>query len=216
MNYQIKKKRLIISIIAAAGVLLGYFMIINNNENEITIDGLRPKKNIAEFSRDADTIVIGTVKEERSAVQDSVTGYIYRNVIITPEQFLKNPLASSEVIVNLYGGKVGNVEVTIGEGETKLIPGERVLLFLGNDTITKEDGDFWIYAAPDGKLTLDTKGNAVGSEGEKQSLGALERIIAERKNDQKPAIVCNPALANIDLPEGYTGPDAHCFKKLNK
>ena len=88
-----------------------------------------------------------------------------------------------------------------------------VNLLLGNDTITKEQGDYWIYSAPDGKFTLDAKDNAAGSDNERTTIAELEQVINKHKGDQRPPVVCDPALASLDLPQGYIGPDARCFKQ---
>ncbi|WP_410509733.1 hypothetical protein RSJ42_05815 [Methanosarcina hadiensis] len=131
-----------------------------------------------ELSNYSDTIVIGTVKEilpprwntidgkqpnktRRALLRENV---IYTDVVISVDEYLKNPLTSREVTVRTTGGKIGKVNMTT-DSDPSFKVGEKVLLFLSKDYSpdTKDFGpeyfivtDFYL-----GKYTLTDDGKAV-------------------------------------------------------
>lgn len=130
-----------------------------------------------ELSNYSDTIVIGTVKEILPPRWNTIDGkqpnktrrellrenVIYTDVVISVDEYIKNPLVSREVIVRTTGGKIGNVNVTT-DSDPSFKVGEKVLLFLSKDN-SSDTKDF----APEhfivtdfylGKYTLTDDGKA--------------------------------------------------------
>jgi hypothetical protein len=133
-----------------------------------------------ELSNHSDTILIGTVKEILPSKWNTIDGkqpnkplteidllndIIYTDVVVSVNEYLKNPLSSDEVIVRITDGTIGNVSVT-SDAEPKFGKGEQVLLYLSNDTnpATKEIGPehFVVTDFYEGKFTLTDNGKALG------------------------------------------------------
>ncbi|MCO5382234.1 MAG: hypothetical protein NHB15_09240 [Methanosarcina barkeri] len=100
-----------------------------------------------ELSNYSDTIVIGTVKEIVPPKWNTVDGKqpnkplkeidhlndtIYTDIVISVDEYLKNPLSSNEVIVRSIGGTTGNINMT-SDAEPSFKTGEKVLLYLSKD-----------------------------------------------------------------------------------
>ncbi|MCQ1535065.1 hypothetical protein FTO70_05055 [Methanosarcina sp. KYL-1] len=138
-------------------------------------------------------ILIGSVKEilparwntpdgkqpENAFEGSGLNDVIYRDVVISVDQYFKNPLSSNEVIVRVLGGTVGNLTLDV-EDEPSFESGEDVLLFLVEDTkpATKdlEPEHFRVTGSFQGKYALTGDGKAVKS-GETAELEELLRII---------------------------------------
>lgn len=133
--------------------------------------------NDTELSNDSDTIVIGTVKEiippkwnsgdgKRPVNTDqfSLQSFIYTDITISVDKYLKNPSSSKEVTVRVDGGTVGN-DTFEADYEPTFQPGEKVLLYLMKDaTIRTRDikpEHFKVTGYIQGKFTLTDDGKAV-------------------------------------------------------
>ena len=146
-----------------------------------------------DLAKKSDLILIGSVKEilparwntpDGEQPEDAFEGsglndVIYRDVVISVDQYLKNPLSSNEVIVRTLGGTVGNLTLAV-EDEPSFEPGDDVLLYLVEDaypaTKDLEPEHFRVTGSFQGKYTLTGDGKAVKS-GEAVELEELLRII---------------------------------------
>jgi len=126
----------------------------------------------------SDTIVIGTVKEilpprwntidgkhpNKSPAELNSTNIIYTDIIISAEEYLKNPLSSREVTVRITGGTIGNVSMST-DADPGFKVGERVLVYLNRDDnpYTKDVGSehFVVLNFHRGKYTLTDDGKAI-------------------------------------------------------
>lgn len=135
--------------------------------NEVIVHNLRVRKDIKNFARDVDVIMIGTVKSIDGPRQNKVKGMIFSHIVVEVEQYLKNPQPGKQIKIKRLGGRIGNEEIIV-EDEPQFNVGERVLLFLGTD----HKKDFVVYAGDSGKFTLDND-IAIGSENERIPLADL-------------------------------------------
>jgi hypothetical protein len=128
-----------------------------------------------DLSDRSDIILIGTVKEIFPSKWNTADGtrptddiydlglhdVLYTDVIISVGGYLKNPLPEKEVIVRIQGGSDGYVSIDV-EDESSFSPGERVFLYLNNDTWAdaKDFGPehFVVTGASQGKFTLTDDG----------------------------------------------------------
>ncbi|AAM06318.1 hypothetical protein [Methanosarcina acetivorans] len=91
-----------------------------------------------------DTIVIGTVKEILLSRWNTADGkqplkllnkfeypddIIYTDIVISVDEYLKNPSSSGELIVRVTGGTAGDFRMTT-DADPSFSTGEKVLLFL--------------------------------------------------------------------------------------
>lgn len=142
---------------------------------------------------DSDLALIGSVKEILPAKWSTPDGeeplnpledlgpevVIYRDVVVSVDEYLKNSLSSSEVIVRVPGGTIGNFTLDV-EDVPSFEPGESVLLFLDEDTdpTTKDLGPmhFVVSGCFQGKFSLTEDGKAV-SEGETVELEEMLKLL---------------------------------------
>ncbi|ABE52121.1 hypothetical protein [Methanococcoides burtonii] len=128
-----------------------------------------------DLSDRSDVILIGTVKEILPSKWNTADGtrptddiydlgwhdVLYTDVIISVDGYLKNPLPKKEVIVRIQGGSDDYVTIDV-EDESSFSLGERVFLYLNNDTWTdtKDLGPehFVVTGASQGKFTLTDDG----------------------------------------------------------
>ena len=82
----------------------------------------------------ADIVLIGFVED--ILVHQGDRGMIYRNVRIEVEKYRKNALNSSEVVICVLGGQIGEFGVWV-EDQPCFSKGERVLVYL--DRVSGED-----------------------------------------------------------------------------
>jgi len=160
-----------------------------------SISGSLVALNHTELNDLSDTIVMGTVKETLPSKWNTADGkrpsttdkafspscLIYTDVVITIDEYRKNPLPSKEVTVRLWGGAVGNDTLTV-ENEPSFETGEKVLLYLMKDSSpsTKDIGPehFRVTGALQGKYTLTDDGKATRPD-ESITLGELLNTIKE-------------------------------------
>ncbi|NYT19859.1 MAG: hypothetical protein GKC08_06185 [Methanosarcinales archaeon] len=140
----------------------------------------------------SDVIIIGTVKEVLPSEWNTGDGErptddiyelewydIYTDVVITVDEYLKNPLPEKEVIVRTLGGEKDIISIDV-EDEPSFTPGEKVFLYLKNDTWprTMDHGPehFVVTGVSQGKFTLTDDGKAT-SFGEPLTLDELLETI---------------------------------------
>jgi hypothetical protein len=144
----------------------------------ITVSSCVAYMGLDELNKNSDLVIIGSVKEilparwntpdgeqPENALEDlDLHEVIYRDVVISVDEYLKNSLSSNEVVVRVLGGTVGNLTMDV-EDEPSLEPGEDVLLYLVNDTnpATKDldPEHFVICGCFQGKFSLSEDGKAV-------------------------------------------------------
>lgn len=130
------------------------------------------------LTKDSDIVLTGSVKEILPAKWSTSDGkeplnpiedlgpyvLIYRDVVVSVDEYLKNPLSSDEVTVRTQGGTIGNLTMD-AEDEPFFEIGEKVLLYLVEDTypVTKDLGPdhFVVYGCFQGKFSLTEEGKAV-------------------------------------------------------
>jgi len=132
-----------------------------------------------ELRDNSDTIVIGTVKEILPPRWNTVDGkrphkllnkleypddIIYTDIVISVDEYLKNPLSSNELIVRVTGGTVGDFRMTT-DADPSFNTDEKVLLYLRKDerSSTKDIGPehFLVTDYYRGKYTLTEDGKAI-------------------------------------------------------
>jgi hypothetical protein len=133
-----------------------------------------------ELSNYSDMILIGTVKEILPPKWNTIDGKqpnkplteidrlndtIYTDVVISVDEYLKNPLSSKEIIVRSIVGTIGNVSMT-SDAEPSFKTNEKVMLYLSKDDnlATKDFGPehFIVTDFFEGKFTLTDDGRAIG------------------------------------------------------
>ncbi|AKB83312.1 hypothetical protein MSBR3_2734 [Methanosarcina barkeri 3] len=130
-----------------------------------------------ELNNDSYTIIIGTVKEINPSKWNSIDGkrpdgvdsfslenFIYTDITISVDEYLKNPLSSKEVTVRVDGGTVGN-DTLEANHEPSFKTDEKVLLYLTNDLANHSKDikpeHFKVTGCMQGKFTLTDDGKAV-------------------------------------------------------
>jgi hypothetical protein len=160
-------------------------LFISDNGSDGLIRGSNPEIQALSYeylSENSDVILIGTVKEilpgkwntvDGKRPHDSIDDFewydmIYTDVVITADEYLKNPLPEDEVIVRVFTGTVGN-DVSTADYEASFQTGEKVFLYLIEDEweYTKDLGPdhYFTLGSIQGKLTLTDDGNAMGVHG---------------------------------------------------
>ncbi len=188
---------LIISLLTLNGLALSNSsndsIQLSNDSNEpvtFSVSGALVALNNEELISNSDTIVIGTVKEilpskygDRFS-KDTDFGpdhVIYTDIIISVDEYLKNPLSSNEVRVRVAGGTIGN-DTLIMEEEASFKTGEKVLLYLAKDTshATQDIGPehFVVTGCLQGKYTLTDDGKAIRPD-ENMTLDELLSTISQ-------------------------------------
>lgn len=145
------------------------------------------------LASESDLILTGSVKEilparwntpdgkpsEKNFNDLGIEDVIYRDAIVSVDDYLKNPLPSEEVVVRTLGGTIGNLTMDV-EDTPFFESGEKVLLFLSEDTdpATKSlyPEHFVVCGCFQGKFTITEEGKAI-SEGESIELKELLQLI---------------------------------------
>ena len=188
----------------------------NNSEEPIGVDiciDFVPY-NHEELRSHSDMIVIGTVKEILPSKWNTIDGkqpdkpisklyfenIIYTDIIISVDEYLKNPLSSRDVVVRVTGGTVGNVKMTT-DADPSFKTGEKVLIYLNKDdnSNTKDFGPehFIVTNFYRGKYTLTDDGKAITLY-ENTTLNELLRTINKTKNKANDARISNDAGISND------------------
>ncbi|WP_440952315.1 hypothetical protein [Methanococcoides sp. FTZ1] len=164
----------------------------NSDKVTLTVSGCLEYVSPEEMSSMSDVIIIGTVKEVLPSEWNTRDGQIptddiyelewydiYTDVVITVDEYLKNPLSETEVIVRTLGGEKDVIAIDV-EDEPSFDPGEKVFLYLKNDTWpnTMSNGPehFVVTGVSLGKFTLTNDGKAI-SFGETLTLDELMETI---------------------------------------
>lgn len=132
-----------------------------------------------ELRDNSDIIVTGTVKEILPPRWNTIDGkqphkliyniehpddVIYTDIVISVNEYLKNPLSSKELIVRVTGGMVGDFSMTT-DADPRFNASEKVLLYLRKDSnpSTKDIGHehFIVTDYYRGKYTLTDDGKAI-------------------------------------------------------
>ncbi len=153
----------------------------NNEEEPISIDiniDFEPY-NHEELRDYSDTIVVGTVKEilppkwntadgkqpNKAIAELNNENVIYTDIIVSVDEYLKNPLSSKEIIVRITGGTIGKISMST-DADPSFKMGEKVLIYLSkdDDPYTKDFGPehFIVTDFYEGKFTLTDDGKAIG------------------------------------------------------
>ncbi len=108
---------------------------------------------IEEMTEKADVILIGTVEEVLHVRW-------HREVTVSVERYLKNPLKTETVIVVIRGATVGNTTYWVEE-QPEFQESERVLLFLRDDPsflFENPQGFYQVVNMDQGKFTVGSDG----------------------------------------------------------
>jgi len=145
---------------------------------EVHMHSLVIDRDLAEYARDAELIVVGVVGAsgapyrvpafERQGTPDSVQ----HDVSVRVDEVLKGDPTLESVPVAVEGGRVGKMTV-LAEDAVELKEGEEVLLFLG----VNHRGDYVVYAGPNGKYRVDAGGNAEGFDGFKTTVDDVRDLL---------------------------------------
>jgi hypothetical protein len=145
------------------------------------------------LTKKSDLILTGSIKEILAARWNTPDGkspdknfneldgedVIYRDIVVSVDNYLKNSLSSEEVIVRILGGTVGNLTMDV-EDMPSFEPGEKVLLFLDEDTdpATKnlDPEHFVVCGSFQGKFSITEDGKAI-NKGEIVELEELLKLI---------------------------------------
>lgn len=148
----------------------------------------------------SDTIVIGKVKEILPPRWNTANGkqpikllnkleypddIIYTDIVISVDEYLKNPLSSRELVVRVTGGTIGYFSMTT-DADPSFNTGEKVLIYLSKDErpSTKDIGPehFIVTDYYRGKYTLTEDGKAITSD-ETITLEELLNTINQTNNN---------------------------------
>ena len=143
--YKLEMRFGIVSAALAVIFLLSYQMV--------PCSAFYPPISIEEMTEAADVILIGTIKEILHV-------RTHREVTVSVERYLKNPLETEMVTVVARGATVGNTTYW-WEEEPEFQESERVLLFLRDDPSFLDDnpqGFYQVVSGDQGKFTVGSDG----------------------------------------------------------
>ena len=116
---------------------------------------------IEEMTEAADVILIGTVEEVlHCAASPYTVPHMHRQVTVSVERYLKNPLETETVTVVARGATLGNTTLWV-EDEPEFQESERVLLFLRDDPSFLDDnpqGFYQVVGLCQGKFIVGSDG----------------------------------------------------------
>ncbi|MBC8224937.1 hypothetical protein H8E65_10130 [Candidatus Bathyarchaeota archaeon] len=114
---------------------------------------------IEEMTEAADVILMGTVEEVlHCAASPYTVPHMHRQVTVSVERYLKNPLEAETVTVITLGATVGSTTLWV-EDQPEFQESERVLLFLWDDPEFLDDnpqGYYQVVNMVQGKFTVDS------------------------------------------------------------
>ena len=99
---------------------------------------------VEEMTEKADVILVGTVESIFHCPADLVVPRMHRQVWVSVERYLKNPLNSTHVTVAMWGATIGNTTMWV-EDQPEFNVSERVLLFLRDDPWFLETNPYGFY-----------------------------------------------------------------------
>ncbi len=161
-----------------------------------SVSALMLEKNLNELTDEANYIVVGNVKEVKSAWDDNKTN-IYTNVTIGIEKVVKGKKIEREVIVKIQGGEVGDLKQWV-EGEPEFVSGEKVLLFLSREDKGK---GFILKSRFQGKYTIE--GDRAINKELNRNISAKEFIDALQQRNKDPLYDVESAAGN-EMPAATT------------
>lgn len=189
---------------------------LENNNNEplginICIDFIPYTHEV--LRDNSDTIVTGTVKEILPPRWNTADGkrpfkliyqlnypddIIYTDIVISVDEYLKNPQPSRELIVRVTGGTVGGFGMTT-DADPSFNADEKVLLYLSKDErpSTKDIGPehFIVTDYYRGKYTLTDDGKAVRPD----ENTTLEELLSTVKDSNSTSVQSKyPQTDNVD------------------
>ena len=99
---------------------------------------------VEEMTEKADVILVGTVESIFHCPADLVVPKMHRQVWVSVERYLKNPLNSTHVTVVMWGATIGKTTMWV-EDQPEFNVSERVLLFLRDDPWFLEENPYGFY-----------------------------------------------------------------------
>lgn len=139
--------------------LIGYMMVCCSAS-------LTYMMSVEETTEKADVILMGTVELISHCPADPVVPRMHRQVWVSVERYLKNPLNSTHVTVVVLGATIGNTTMWV-EDQPEFKVSERVLLFLRDDPwFLKENpnGFYQVIGECQGKFVIEGE-SAVSEHG---------------------------------------------------
>ena len=152
---------------------------------------------IEEMTEAADVILIGTI-------EDVLHVRTHREVTVSVEIYLKNPLETDMVTVVALGATVGNMTY-VAEEQPEFQESERVLLFLRDDPWFLEDnpqGFYQVVSGDQGKFTVGSD-DAISDSGlvieDGFRVGEIEFKLSERSTFRNLVVPVVVALLSIGV-----------------
>ena len=182
MKRTIKKRLMALSLVSclAAGVVSQKVFSAWLSPSTVTLSALTIARDFAVYTNEADTIIIGQVETLGDPYFNQDNSIPQRNVTIAVEDILKGDDDMEDTVsVVVQGGQIGRTKVLV-EDEARLIPGERVLLFLGMNNF----GESVVFAGPYGKYLIDNNDEATSMGGFKMPLDELVSTIEAELDNQ--------------------------------
>jgi hypothetical protein len=152
---------------------------------------------IEEMTEAADVILIGTI-------EDVLHVRTHREVTVSVEIYLKNPLETDMVTVVALGATVGNVTY-VAEEQPEFQESERVLLFLRDDPWFLDDnpqGFYQVVSGDQGKFTVGSD-DAISDSGlvieDGFRVGEIEFKLSERSTFRNLVVPVAIALLGLGV-----------------
>lgn len=152
---------------------------------------------IEEMTEAADVILIGTI-------EDVLHVRTHREVTVSVEMYLKNPLETDMVTVVALGATVGNVTY-VAEEQPEFQESERVLLFLRDDPWFLDDnpqGFYQVVSGDQGKFTVGSD-DAISDSGlvieDGFRVGEIEFKLSERSTFRNLVVPVAIALLGLGV-----------------
>ncbi len=193
MNERINKLKMrfkIVSTAIAVIVLLSVQMVVPCSAFYVPLS-------IEEMTEAADVILIGTI-------EDILHVRTHREVTVSVEMYLKNPLETDMVTVVALGATVGNTTY-VAEEQPEFKESERVLLFLRDDPsflFENPQGFFQVVSGDQGKFTVGSD-DAISDSGlvieDGFRVGEIEFKLSERSTFRNLVVPVVVAMLSIGV-----------------
>lgn len=145
-----------------------------------SVDNLYVGGGIDAYTKNADAIIIGEVKSvtepylpKNGSINILQDGQVEIKEVLKGGLNINSSVKITDLANNSEGFTIKNDISILKNYVGLLIPGEKVLLFLGKNSI----GDYVIFAGPYGKYLIDGNGNVTGMGNFKMSLEELKTNI---------------------------------------